>query len=87
MFQKIMLVALLGVGGCLVSASTADAGIFYRRVAPVRYVAARAVLPPYPVARVVAPVPVVRPWVGYGYGAAYYPAPVIYGPSVGVAIY
>ncbi len=86
MFKRILIVALVGVGGCLTAASTADAGIYFRRVAPVRRVAARAVLPPYPVARAIVPGPVYRPWVGY-YGATYYASPMVYGPSVGVVVY
>jgi len=86
MIKRTLLVALLAVGGCLAAASTADAGYFVRRVAPVRHVAARAVLPPYPVARAVVPGPVYRPWVGYG-PAYYAPAPVVYGPGIGVVVY
>ncbi len=86
MFKRVLIVALLGIGGCLASASTADAGIYFRRVAPVRRVAARAILPPYPVARAIVPGPVLyRPWIGYG--PTYYTAPMVYGPSVGVVVY
>ncbi len=92
MFKKTLIVALFAVGGCLATAPSADAGIFFRG-GPVRRVAARTVLPPYPVARAVVPGPVYRPVVGYGvgYGAAYStyyaPAPVLYGPSIGVVVY
>ena len=72
-------------------AQQADAGIYYRRVAPVRRVAARAVLPPYPVARraVVGPVyrPVVgRPVVGRPVVAPYYAPRPIYSPGVSVYV-
>jgi hypothetical protein len=79
---------LLAVGAYAVSAETADARVFYRRVAPVRRVAARAVLPPYPVARraVVGPVyrPVYRPI--YRPIAAPYYGPRVYGPGVSVVV-
>ncbi|MEM8943746.1 MAG: hypothetical protein AAGD11_01075 [Planctomycetota bacterium] len=84
MLKRFMIVALLVGGFTAVSAAEANAWIV-RRVAPVRRIAARAVLPPYPVARrVVAgpiirrrPVVVARPVV---YAA---PAPVV---SVGVGV-
>ena len=98
MFKKILTVALLGIGACVATAPSAEAGIYYGRVAPVRRVAARAVLPPYPIvrpaARVVLPpypvargvigAPVYSPWVGgYGYGySAYYGSPIVYGSGV-----
>jgi hypothetical protein len=86
-FKRIGLIALL-LGTFAVSAAPqADAGIIFRG-GPVRRVAARSVLPPYPVARRAAFGPVYRPYyrpyaVGYGYG------PRFYGPgvSVGVGIY
>jgi len=83
----ILLVTILG-GLALAAAPQAHAGIFFRRVAPVRRVAARAVLPPYRVARAVLPPygvrrvaygPVYRP---YGYWAR----PVVYGPGVVVGV-
>jgi len=83
----ILLVTILG-GLALAAAPQAHAGIFFRRVAPVRRVAARAVLPPYRVARAVLPPygvrrvaygPVYRP---YGYWAR----PVVYGPGVAVGV-
>lgn len=72
------------LAGCAVAAAPqADAGIFVRRFAPVRRVAARVVLPPYPVARRVAFGPVYRPYVRpYGYWAR----PVVYGPGVVVGV-
>ena len=75
MFKRIVMVAVLGLAGCVVSAESSDAGIFFR---PVRRVT-RAVLPPYPVARaVLPPYPLAR--TAY-YGPAYTPVygPVIYG--------
>ncbi len=75
---KKALFALTILGGfSFAGAQSADAGYFIRRpIAPVRRVAARAVLPPYPVARRV----VHRP---YYYGPVLYrPAPVVYGPSI-----
>ena len=85
---KRTLLALAVVGGSFATlAPQADAGIIFR--GPVRRVAARAVLPPYPVARRAVVGPVYRPYrpyyrpVGYGY------RPGFYGPgvSVGVGIY
>jgi hypothetical protein len=68
MFKKtLLLLALVGMFS-FSAAPDADAWIV-RRVAPVRRVVARTVLPPYPVARRVIAGPV-------------YPAPVIYGPSI-----
>jgi hypothetical protein len=82
---KRTLLALAVLGGSYATiAPQADAGIIFRG-GPVRRVAARAVLPPYPVARraVVGPVyRPYRPW-GYGYGPGYYGP----GVSVGVGIY
>lgn len=82
--KRLGLIALLLGSFAAVAPQQADAGIFFRRVAPVR----RAVLPPYPVARrvVAGPVyrrPYYRPY-GYGWGG-----PGFYGPgvSVGVGIY
>ncbi|MAT72087.1 MAG: hypothetical protein CMJ58_21485 [Planctomycetaceae bacterium] len=81
MFKRMLILGALVVGFAAASAAPADAGIFYRRVAPVRRVAARAVLPPYPVARRVVAGPVYRPYYrpayGYGYG---------YGPGVSVRV-
>jgi hypothetical protein len=95
MVKRILLIAAVAVSGLLVSAPKADAAIVLGRIAPVRRVAARAVLPPYPVARraVVGPIyrpyayPAYRPMIyggGYGYG---YGAPVIYGPGVAVSVW
>jgi hypothetical protein len=84
-FKRVLLIAAVLGGFAAAAAPQADAGIFYRRVAPVRRVAARAVLPPYPVARRAAFGPVYRPYRPYGgfYG------PGFYGPglSVGIGVY
>jgi hypothetical protein len=86
MFKRILIVAVLAVGGSLALAPQADAGVFVRRIAPVRRVAARAVLPPYPIARraVVGPVigPVYRPYVSPLYRPVVVGAPMVYGPSI-----
>jgi hypothetical protein len=94
MFKRTLMIAVVAAASFCGAASQADAGIYFRRVAPVRHIAARAVLPPYPVARVALPpypvartvigAPVYRPWVGY---SGYYASPVIYGPGVGVVVY
>jgi hypothetical protein len=89
MFKRILLVAVVAVGGLAVAAPEADAQVVVRRIAPVRRVAARAVLPPYPVARRVAVGPVVpyyQPYVYPTYRPVIYtsPAPVIYAPGVTV---
>ena len=87
MLKKMMILTVLVTGFAVAGASDANAWIV-RRIAPVRRVAARAVLPPYPVARraVVRPVLYRRPVV-YGavrpmvYGAVQpviYASPVIY---------
>jgi hypothetical protein len=89
---KRLVLAAAVVGGLAVSAAPqADAGVFVRRVAPVRRVAARAVLPPYPVARAVGPVyrPYYRPYGGfygrpYGVGPGFYGGP---GVSIGFGVY
>ena len=83
MIKKLATFVALGVGTWVATAGNADAGIIYR-VAPVRRVAARTALPPYPVARRVVPGPVVGPVYGGPvlYGPAMY-APV-YGPVIGV---
>jgi hypothetical protein len=78
---KRTLLGLAVLGGSFATlAPQADAGIVFRR-APVRRVAARAVLPPYPVARRAVVGPVYRPIRPWG--------PGFYGPgiSVGVGIY
>jgi len=98
MVKRVFMIAALAVAG-FCGTNSADAGIYFRRVAPVRRVAARAILPPYPVARTVLPPypvaraviggPVINPWVGYPgyYSAGYYGSPLIYGPGVGVVVY
>lgn len=92
MLKKTLILAAVLVGMGVATAPQADAGIFVRRIAPVRRVAYRAVLPPYPVARAVAPVyrPYYRPvpygygYRGYGYGGGFGYGP---GVSVGVGLY
>lgn len=83
MFKKLALLTVLAVGSLAALSPTADAGIYYRRVAPVRRVAARAVLPPYPVARRAVVGPVYRGYYGgyggYGWGG--------YGPGVSVRVW
>jgi hypothetical protein len=81
MFKRIALVAVLGIAGSLTAAGSSDAGIFFRPIAPVRRVAARAILPPYPVARRVITGPLYGPVVGPAYGVGY--APAIYGAPYG----
>ena len=77
---KRTLMMLVVVGG-FVAADAADANAWVvRRVAPVRRVAARAALPPYPVARRVAVGPVYRRPVVYG------AVPVYVAPRVHVGI-
>ena len=89
MFKRILLVAVVAVAGLAVADPEADAAVVVRRIAPVRRVAARTVLPPYPVARRVAVgpvVPVYRPYVYPAYRPVIYgaPAPMIYAPGVTV---
>jgi hypothetical protein len=85
MIKRILLVAVVVAGGFIVAAPQADAGIVIGRVAPVRRVAARAALPPYPVARRAVVGPVYRPYVYPAYRPVIYqPAPVIYGPGITV---
>lgn len=88
MIKRILTIAVLGLGASLTAASTADAGIYVRPVAPVRRVVARTVLPPYPVARRVIPGPVYGPYLGpaYGYGPVIYGAPYVYGGGVSVVV-
>jgi hypothetical protein len=88
MVKRILTIAVLGLAGTFSAASSADAGIFFRPVAPVRRVVARTVLPPYPVARRVIPGPVYGPYIGpvYGYGPAFYGTPYVYGGGVSVVV-
>jgi hypothetical protein len=79
MIKRIFLTAAVAVSGLMVSAPNADAGIVIGRVAPVRRVAYRAVLPPYPVARRAVVGPIYRPYVYPAYRPAIYGSPVIYG--------
>ncbi len=86
--RTLVILAVLG-GFAVAAAPQADAGIIFRG----GRLAARAVLPPYPVARRVAYGPVYRPYrhrAYYGgYGPRVYGGPGFYGPgvSVGVGIY
>ncbi len=87
--RTLVILAVLG-GFAVAAAPQADAGIIFRG----GRMAARAALPPYPVARRVAYEPVYRPYRPYrayycGYGPRVYGGPGFYGPglSVGVGIY
>ncbi|HEX6962010.1 MAG TPA: hypothetical protein VF175_09100 [Lacipirellula sp.] len=86
MFKRILLVAVVAVAGLVVTAPEADAAVVVRRIAPVRRVAARVALPPYPVARRAVVGPVYTPYVYPTYRPVIYstPAPVIYAPGVTV---
>ena len=75
MSKRIILDLVLAAGSTFATAPQADAAIFVRRIAPVRRVAARAILPPYGVVRR----PVVGPVIGY---PMTYGAPVLYSPGV-----
>jgi hypothetical protein len=87
MIKRILLGAAVAIGGLVVATPQADAAIVYR-VAPVRRMAARAVLPPYPVARraVVGPVIGPYPYVYPAYRPVLY-GPAWYGPGVSVSVY
>lgn len=84
MFKKALLILALVGGFALIGSTEANAygwrrGVVYHPVvAPVRRVAYRAVLPPYPVVR--------RAVVARPYVRAYTAYPVIYGPGVSVHI-
>ncbi len=82
--KRILILAAVAVGCATASAPSADAGIVFRG-GPVRRVAARAALPPYPVARRAAYGPVYRPY-ARPYYRGYFAAPVVYGPVVSVAV-
>jgi hypothetical protein len=90
MLKRILIVAVLGVAGSLAAPASSEAGIYFRPVAPVRRVAARTVLPPYPVARrvIAAPVypPLVRPVYAPIYGPVGYGVPYVYGGGVSVVV-
>lgn len=91
MLKRILLAVAVVAGTTLAVAPQADAGVFVRRVAPVR----RVVYPPYPVARRAVVGPVVRPVVYPAYRPVIYGGPGMYGPgfyggpgiSVGVGLY
>ncbi len=74
MFKRALIMIALVGGFAAVDAADANAWVVRRRIAPVRRIAARAVLPSYPVARRVVVGPVYRPVIRR--------APVYYGPSV-----
>lgn len=82
MLKRILVVVAVAVGGLFVAAPEADAAVVVRRVAPVRRVAYRAALPPYPVARRVVAGPVYRPVVYPAYRPVIVAPPVVYGPGV-----
>jgi hypothetical protein len=87
MFKRILLVAAIGFTGLCVGAEKADAGIYFRPIAPVRRVAARTVLPPYPVARRVVTGPMLyRPYGAPVYGPVLYGSPYAYGGGVSVIV-
>lgn len=86
MLNRILIAGLLVIGSTLAVAPQADAGVYFRRVAPVRRVAYRAVLPPYPVARRAVVGPVVRPVVAPIYGPRVWGGPAFYGPGVSVRV-
>jgi hypothetical protein len=86
MVKRILLGAMVAVGGLMVSTPNADAAVVYRPIAPVRRVAARAVLPPYPVARRAAFGPVYRPYAYPAYGPVIYGGG-FYGPGVGITVW
>jgi hypothetical protein len=77
MLKRILLVVAVVAGTTLAVAPQADAGVFVRRVAPVR----RVMYPPYPVARRAVVAPVVRPMVYPAYRPVIYGGPSFYGPG------
>jgi hypothetical protein len=88
MFKRILMVAAVGLAGLCLETSRSEAGIVYRPIAPVRRVAGRAVLPPYPVARRVVTTPVYAPYYGpaYGYSPVIYGSPYYYGSGVSIVV-
>ena len=87
MLKRILLVVAVVAGTTLAVAPQADAGVFVRRVAPVR----RVMYPPYPVARRAVVAPVYRPMVYPAYrpviyGGPSYFGPGYYGPGISVGI-
>lgn len=77
MLKRILLVVAVVAGTMLAVAPQADAGVFARRVAPVR----RVMYPPYPVARRAVVAPVYRPMVYPAYRPVIYGGPGFYGPG------
>lgn len=91
MLNRILLVVAIVGGATFVAAPEVDAGVFVRRVAPVR----RVVYPPYPVARRAVVAPVYRPYAAYRpvvygapgfYGGGYYGGGFYGGRGVSVGI-
>lgn len=82
--KRILIMTAVLVGCAVASTPSADAGVVFRR-APVRRVAARAALPPYPVARRAAFGPVYRPIVRPVVRPVYV-APVVFRPGVNVVV-
>jgi hypothetical protein len=87
MLKRILLVVAVVAGTTLAVAPQADAGVFVRRVAPVR----RVMYPPYPIARRAVVAPVYRPMVYPAYrpviyGGPSYFGPGYYGPGISVGI-
>ncbi len=74
---KRTLIMLVLVGGFSMAAPTDANAWVVRRIAPVRRIAARAVLPPYPVARRAVVAPIYRRPVVYG-RPVIYAAPQVY---------
>ena len=87
MIKRILLVAVVAAGSFIVAAPQADAGIVIGRVAPVRRVVGRTVLPPYPVARRAVVGPVYRPYAYPVYRPMIYQPAPIYGPGISVWAY
>jgi hypothetical protein len=85
MLKRMMMMALLVGSFSALSTTEANAWIV-RRVAPVRRVAARAVLPPYPIARRVVAGPVYRRPLVYARPVVYR-APIVHAPRVSVGYY
>ncbi len=77
MFKRALLILTMVGGFAVADASEANARLFWHRpIAPVRRVAARVILPPYPIARR-------RVFVGPVYRAPIvYRTPVVYAPGV-----
>jgi len=81
MLKRTLIMLVLVSGFSTMAASDANAWVV-RRIAPVRRVAARAVLPPYRVARRVVAAPIYRRPVVYGHPVIYAAPPVYVRPVV-----